>query len=57
MSIPIPMYFYGIHVVFLSKYLLNEFDTQVNTNTVYLQYSFERLWVKIQDKTLKIMLK
>ena len=57
MSIPIPMYFYGIHVVFLSKYLLNEFDTQVNTNTVYLQYSFERLCVKIQDKTLKIMLK
>lgn len=57
MSIPIPMYFYGIHVVFLSKYLLNEFDTQVNTNTVYLQYSFERLWVKIQDKTLKIMLR
>ena len=51
------MYFYGIYVVFLSKYLLDEFDTQVTINTVYLQYSFERLWVKIQEKTLKIMLK
>ena len=44
------------HVVFLSQYFLDEFDSQVNINTVYLQYSFERLWVKIQEKTLRIML-
>lgn len=48
----ISKYFYGINVVFLSKYLFDEFDIQININIIHIQYPFERLWVKIQEKTV-----
>ena len=47
----ISKYFYGINVVFLSKYLFDEFDIQININMIHIQYPFERLWVKIQEKS------
>ena len=50
--------FYGINVVFQFKCLFDEFDMQIDINTIHIQRILGKLWVKIQEKVFfRIVLK